>query len=247
MASFDLRLGTAGWSIPSAVADRLPGPGAHLERYARVMNAAEINSSFHRPHRPATYQRWAASTPEAFRFSVKVPRMLTHDRRLADPDDGLDRFAGEIAGLGPKLAAALVQLPPSLGFDAVVAGSFVESLQSRIAAPVVCEPRHADWFTPEVDAWLAARRVARVAADPARHPDAGTPGGWRGLTYHRLHGSPRMYYSAYAPEALAELGLRLREEARHAPTWCIFDNTAGSAALPDALTVRTATGDERPR
>jgi uncharacterized protein YecE (DUF72 family) len=247
MASFDLKLGTAGWSIPSAVADRLPGPGSHLERYARVMNAAEINSSFHRPHRPATYRRWAEATPDAFRFSVKLPRTLTHDRRLADPQDDLDRFAGEIAGLGRKLAVVLVQLPPSLRLDAVVAGPFFEAVQARIAAPVVCEPRHADWFTPEADAWLAARRVARVAADPARHPGAETPGGWRGLAYHRLHGSPRMYYSAYAPEVLAELGLRLREAARRGPTWCIFDNTAGSAALPDALTVRTAAGDERPR
>ncbi|MGZ9099804.1 MAG: DUF72 domain-containing protein [Brevundimonas sp.] len=246
MASFELRIGTAGWSIPAAVADRLPGPGSHLERYARVMNAAEINSSFHRPHRRTTYERWAASTPDGFRFSVKVPRLLTHDRRLADPEAGLDRFADEIGGLGAKLAVILVQLPPSLKFDPDTAVAFFHALQARIAAPVACEPRHADWFTPETDAWLADRRIARVAADPAKQVGAENPGGWRGLTYFRLHGSPRVYYSAYSPEVLADTALRLSEEAARAPTWCIFDNTAGSAALPDALTVRTATGDERP-
>lgn len=245
MASHELRLGTAGWSIPAAVADRFPGEGAHLERYARVMNAAEINSSFHRPHKRTTYERWAASTPDGFRFSVKVPRLLTHDQRLADPDPVLERFAGEAGGLGSKLAVILVQLPPSLKFDAPAAAAFFEALQARIDAPVACEPRHADWFTPETDAWLAERRIARVAADPAKPEGAEKPGGWRGLTYVRLHGSPRMYYSAYSPEVLAETAQTLDEEAAAAPTWCIFDNTAGSAALPDALTVRAAAGDER--
>jgi uncharacterized protein YecE (DUF72 family) len=246
MASFDLRIGTAGWSIPAAVAHRFPGQGSHLERYARVMNAAEINTSFHRPHKRTTYERWAASTPHGFRFSVKVPRLLTHDQRLADPEEVLDRFAGEAAGLGAKLSVILVQLPPSLKFNAAVAAAFFDALQARMAAPIACEPRHADWFTPETDVWLAERRIARVAADPAKPAGAGQPGGWRGLTYFRLHGSPRMYYSAYAPEVLADTARTLREEAAAAPTWCIFDNTAGSAALPDALTVRARTGDERP-
>lgn len=245
MTAFDLRIGTAGWSIPAAVADRFPGPGAHLERYARVMNAAEINSSFHRPHRRTTYERWAASTPDDFRFSVKVPRLLTHDQRLADPDAVLDRFAGEVGGLGAKLAVVLVQLPPSLKFAAEVARAFFDALRERLDVPVACEPRHADWFAPDVDAWLTRRRIARVAADPAKPPGAESPGGWRGLTYVRLHGSPRMYYSAYSPEVLADTARRVREHAAAAPTWCIFDNTAGSAALPDALTVRAAAGDER--
>jgi uncharacterized protein YecE (DUF72 family) len=244
MASFDLRIGTAGWSIPAAVADRFCGQGSHLERYARVMNAAEINTSFHRPHRRTTWERWAASTPDAFRFSVKVPRLLTHDQRLADPEAVLDRFAGEVAGLGAKLAVMLVQLPPSLKFDEALAAGFFDALQARMDAPVACEPRHADWFTPETDAWLAERRIARVAADPAKPAGAEKPGGWRGLTYIRMHGSPRVYYSAYSPEALADTARTLRKEAAAAPTWCILDNTAGSAALPDALTVRAATGDE---
>lgn len=244
MATLDLRIGTAGWSIPAAVADRFPGEGSHLERYARVMNAAEINTSFHRPHKRTTYERWAASTPDGFRFSVKVPRLLTHDQRLADPEEVLDRFTGEAAGLGAKLAVVLVQLPPSLKFDEALAAAFFDALKARIDAPVACEPRHADWFTPDTDAWLADRRIARVAADPARPPGAEKPGGWRGLTYLRLHGSPRMYYSAYSPEVLAETAQSLREEAAGAPTWCIFDNTAGSAALPDALTVRAAAGEE---
>src|SRR5918993_2432455 len=70
-------IGTAGWSIPRAVAHEFTASGSHLERYARVLNGAEINSSFHRPHARAVYARWAAATPDDFRFSVKLPRTIT--------------------------------------------------------------------------------------------------------------------------------------------------------------------------
>lgn len=242
--TFDLRIGTAGWSIPSAVADRLPPPGAHLERYARVMAAVEINTSFYRPHRRQTWERWAASTPEGFRFSVKAPKLLSHDQRLAAPETVLDRFAAEIAGLGDRLGVVLIQLPPNLAFDEPLAEAFFAAAAERLPVPIALEPRHASWFEPAVDGWLADHRVARVAADPARVPAAAEPGGWRGLTYYRLHGSPRVYYSAYAPEVLTALARRLIVEAASAPVWCILDNTAGSQALPDALTLRAATGQE---
>jgi len=75
----DYRVGTAGWSIPRASAERAPGDGTHLQRYARVLACSEINSSFHRSHRAAVYAKWAASTPSGFRFSVKLPRAITHD------------------------------------------------------------------------------------------------------------------------------------------------------------------------
>ncbi len=94
-----------------------------------------------------------------------------------------------------------------------------------------------DWFTPEVDQWLAARRITRVAADPARHPGAAEPGGWRGLSYYRMHGSPKMYYSPYSLGALASLRDHLERNAA-SETWCIFDNTASGAALPNALTLQ---------
>ncbi len=238
------RIGTAGWSVPGVAAEHYPGPGTHLERYARVMNAVEINSSFYRPHRRTTYERWAGSTPGEFRFSVKTPRLLTHEKLLIDPQAVLDRFAGEVAGLGDRLGVLLVQFPPSLAFEPDVAAAFFDAVADRFSAPKACEPRHASWFTPDADAWLNGRQVARVAADPAPVTGAGEPGGWRGLTYVRLHGSPRTYYSAYSPEALAATAERIAREASAAPTWCVFDNTAAGCALPNALTVQAALGQE---
>jgi uncharacterized protein YecE (DUF72 family) len=91
-----------------------------------------------------------------------------------------------------------------------------------------------------VDRLLDKLRIARVAADPARVPGAGEPGGWRGLSYYRLHGSPRIYYSPYGSEALTDVANRLvRDAAAGAEAWCIFDNTAAFAATGDALTTRS--------
>jgi len=230
------RIGTAGWAIPRPVADCFPTDGAGLQRYAARFDAAEINTTFYRSHRPQTYVRWAQSVPDGFRFAVKAPRAITHERRLVDVLPLLDAFLAEVRLLGDRLGPVLVQLPPSLAFDPAAAGGFFAALRERHPGPVACEPRHAGWFASEADAMLQAHRVARVAADPARHPSAGEPGGWPGLAYWRLHGSPRMYYSAYGEAALDDLAQRLR--AAPADRWCIFDNTTSGAAAADALALR---------
>lgn len=239
-ATATIRIGTAAWSIPKEHAAPFPAAGSHLERYAAVLNALEINSSFYRPHRPATYERWAASVPEDFRFAVKIPKAITHELRLKNVDDPLDRFLSEAARLGSKLGPLLVQLPPSLNFEPGIADRFLGELRNRIPGRIVCEPRHASWFTPEVEALLTELRISRVAADPAPVPGADEPGGWRGLSYYRLHGSPRIYYSAYSTEYLAAIAEVLaRDAAAGTETWCIFDNTAAFAATGDALTTRS--------
>lgn len=233
-----IRVGTAGWSLPKACHAAFAADGTHLQRYAGRLAAVEINSSFYRPHKPETYARWADSVPAGFRFAVKVPRTITHERRLRDIDAPLDRFLGEVQALGGTRGPLLVQLPPNLRFDAGVAGGLFEAVRARFDGPVVCEPRHPGWFTDPVDALLSRFHVARVAADPAPVPLAAVPGGWTGLVYYRLHGSPRMYYSAYTDVFLDRVVADLRNAARRgAEAWCIFDNTALGKATRDALSV----------
>ncbi|PZR30578.1 DUF72 domain-containing protein, partial [Caulobacter segnis] len=226
-----IRIGTAGWSLYRA-GEAFSAEGTVLERYAARLNAVEINTAFYRPHQRKTYERWAASTPEDFRFAVKVPQAITHERRLVGVENLLTRFLDETGGLGGKRGPLLIQLPPSLAYETERVGAFLETWRARTDAPTVLEPRHASWFEAEADALLVAHRVARVAANPAVVPLAAEPGGWRGLSYHRLHGAPVMYASAYGLEVLDALGARLNAEAE---TWCIFDNTRFGAATWDAL------------
>ena len=237
----EILVGTAGWSIPRQVADRFPAEGTGLERYAARFPVLEINSSFHRPHRPATWERWGDSVPDHFRFSVKLPKTVTHERKLVECRQLLDDFVGQAGALGDKLAVLLVQLPPKLEFDTAAAAAFFELLGKLSPAALACEPRNASWFTAEADAFLTEHRVCRVAADPARCDGAGEPGGWRGLSYWRLHGSPRMYRSSYA-DRIAHYARVLREEAAEGETWCVFDNTASGAAAGDALALMEALG-----
>lgn len=234
-----IRIGTAGWSIPKAHAAAFPAEGTHLERYARRFAAVEINSSFYRPHRPDTYARWAASVPPGFRFAVKLPREISHQRRLIAATEPLAAFLAGIRPLGDRLGPVLVQLPPSLRYEETRAGAFLEALRARFDGDVVCEPRHPSWFTDAVDGMLSRFRVARVAADPAPVPRAAAPGGWPGIVYRRLHGSPEMYHSPYPAGALDDIARAMREEeeAHAREDWCIFDNTARGEATRDALSL----------
>ncbi|GBR01024.1 DUF72 domain-containing protein [Acetobacter oeni] len=229
-------IGTAGWGIASPLAASFPGEGTHLARYGKRLSCAEINSSFYRPHRRTTYERWAESVPPEFRFSVKMPRVITHEKRLTGTGDDVARFLDETGGLGEKLGVVLIQLPPRCTFDARVAEAFFTDLRERFDGQIACEPRHAEWFGQEAEALFAARHIARVAADPAPAPGAGDPGGWRGLTYRRLHGAPKMYYSDYSTGQLREIATMLRDDPAE-EVWCIFDNTAEGHALPDALSL----------
>ena len=240
-------VGTAAWNIPRDLAVAFPGQGQQLERYARVLPCVEINSSFYRPHRVETYARWAGMTPPGFRFAVKLPRAITHDARLRAARAPLQAFLAETAGLGAKLHVLLVQLPPSLPYEARVAGTFFALLRESWDGPVACEPRHASWFEPRADRALASMRISRVAADPARSAAAARPGGWLGpagdgagaLLYWRWHGSPRMYWSNYDAPWLTRQAAQLGGWPDGAEHWAIFDNTAAGAATANALALQS--------
>jgi uncharacterized protein YecE (DUF72 family) len=249
MDRHDIHVGTAGWSIPGPHAERFAPGASHLERYATRFGAVEIDTSFYRPHRPATYARWAETTSEGFRFAVKTPRVLTHHRRLTEPAEPLERFLEEVGALGAKLGPILVQLPPSLAFDPHKTEAFWREVRARFEGEVVCEPRHRSWFTPEADELLRAWKIARAAADPAPVPGADEPAGWAGLRYIRLHGSPRMYYDTYSEQYLDRLREKLLQFAQDTPVWCIFDNTAEGEAVVNALGLldRLGTADGNPR
>lgn len=237
------RIGTAGWAIPSRYSASLPSTGSQLERYARHLNASEINSSFYRHHRLRTYARWASSVPADFRFSVKLPSALSHDGELVSEGETLDRFLDESSGLGAKLGVLLLQLPPKLAFEASSVQPFFDSLRKRINAPLACEPRHPSWASAEAEALLIHHGVARVAADPPRWEGGEEPAGARELAYFRMHGRPRTYYSDYDPEKLALLRQQVaRASDRAAEVWVIFDNTVLGCALGNALTLGDSLG-----
>jgi uncharacterized protein YecE (DUF72 family) len=231
------RIGTAGWSIPKQYVKEFPQTGTHLERYSQILACAEINSSFYRSPRLSTWQKWAESVPVDFRFAVKAPKAITHEVNLACGPESLKSFLGEVEILGTRLGPILFQLPPKSAFNPAVAEAFFALLRNQHSGATVLEPRHPSWFTTEANRLLKKFHIARVASDPARIPTAATAGGWNQLLYCRLHGSPRMYYSAYPEIYLQRLAATIAQQQAK-EIWCIFDNTASGAALGDAQTLR---------
>jgi uncharacterized protein YecE (DUF72 family) len=232
-----IRAGCAGWNLPRAVQQQFPGQGTHLERYAGVLPAVEINSSFYRPHRPATYARWHDSVPEQFRFSVKMPRAITHQLRLHAADRELQKFIEEAGCLREKFGCVLVQLPPSLAFERAAAARFFQQLRSMADAGIACEPRHPSWASADASELLGRFRVARVIADPVVMPAQSEPH-YADLVYMRLHGSPIIYRSSYSDQVLRQLADDIAMHKRLGrEVWCVFDNTASGAAVPNALTL----------
>jgi uncharacterized protein YecE (DUF72 family) len=240
-------VGCAGWTLRSDTAAEFSPLGTHLERYASRFRCVEINSSFYRPHQRKTYQRWAASTPDDFRFSVKAPKTITHEQRLVDVEGLIEDFLAGVTGLGAKLGPILIQLPPSLAFETDHALLAFAQFRTRVQSPIVCEPRHRSWFEPAADALLQQYKIGRVAADPGLVPAAADPAGCQKTCYFRWHGSPRVYYSGYADETLRELATRLQSLTAVAQdVWCIFDNTAAGEAIRNALTVQSLTQSDLP-
>jgi uncharacterized protein YecE (DUF72 family) len=234
--------------LPRGVARRFSDGGSHLQRYAAVFDAVEINSSFYRPHRRETYAKWAASVPGDFRFSVKLAREITHDLRLRASARPLVKFLGEIDGLGKKLGCVLIQLPPSFKFERAPVKRFLMLLRNHFDGRAVVEPRHATWFDPVVEDMLRSFDIGRVGSDPALCTDAATPMADARIAYRRLHGSPRMYYSGYDEAFLESIAADLTlRDSRARECWCIFDNTAHGHATANALRLLELTRARRER
>lgn len=241
-----IRIGTTGWSLPTQWQDHFPDGRSHLHRYSQVFDGVEISRTFRKMPQRSTFERWAGSVPDTFRFSVKLPKEITHDRRLDDAEEPLGEFLDTVGHLGDRLGPLLVQLPPSLAFDPEVADSFLRVLRARHAGGVVLEARHQSWFDRTADELLKSHLVSRVAADPPRAEDDGRPGGFRTLAYFRLHGAPETYYSAYRDDGLEDWAGRVRSALADArELWCIFDNTAAGESTPDALELLTRLGNGR--
>jgi uncharacterized protein YecE (DUF72 family) len=244
-----LFVGTAGWSVPKHHQALFPLPAAdaklsHLERYASRLHCVEVNSTFYRPPRRTTCERWAAMTPANFFFAVKAPKAITHTAKLVNTGNALLEFFESVRGLGDKLGPVLVQLPPKLPFDEGVAQEFFTTLRGLHSGAVALEPRHPSWFSLPVDQFLRGFEVARVAADPPKGSElAAQPGGWSELSYWRLHGTPRTYFSNYDERWLQLFAKRhhlLETDSSLKETWVIFDNTALGHATANAAWLENA-------
>jgi len=161
-----LSIGTSGFSYAAwkgkFYPERLPAKQM-LSYYAERFPTVEINNTFYRMPTPSVMEAWAAQVPAAFRFAVKAPRRITHERRLANVNEDVARFLDVTSTLGPRRGPLLFQLPPNFKRDDARLGDFLVLLPQNVQ--IAFEFRHASWFDAEVFDALRAKNIALCVAD----------------------------------------------------------------------------------
>ncbi len=241
-----IQIGTSGWDYPEWVGRVYPRHGVsdRLRYYARLFPVVEVNSTFYHLPPPSVAASWVRRTPPGFRFAAKFPRTITHELRLLGAEEELRRFLDVLAPIRAvgKLAAALLQLPPSLGFDPSTVRAFYAALPRDL--PVAVEFRERSWLAPASFDLLREFGFAYVVVDEPLLPvrlEVTAPFAY--VRWHG-HGAPLWYDYPYSDAELAEWVPRLRALAEHATvTYGFFNNHfRGDAAingqhLADALGV----------
>jgi uncharacterized protein YecE (DUF72 family) len=160
-----VKIGCSGWSYKDWAgpfyAKDLPA-GDYLKFYSKVFNCVEVDSSFYRIPNQSLIQRWKTVTPDGFLFSLKLPKKITHDNKLADFESTLTYFYSVVSKLGPKLGPIVAQLPPSIKVEKhmAVMEKFVNALNPKYQHAI--EFRHKSWFKPEIYKLLEDHGVAMV-------------------------------------------------------------------------------------
>jgi uncharacterized protein YecE (DUF72 family) len=159
-------IGTSGYNYPEWKGSFYPAdlPASKmLPYYAERFSTVEINYTFYRMPTAKLVSGWAAQVPDAFRFTLKAPRRITHDRRLRGVEDLVRGFCDAASELGPRLGALLFQLPPNFRKDVSALDELLAVLPPRVCGAF--EFRHDSWLDDEVYARLRERNLALCLAD----------------------------------------------------------------------------------
>ena len=161
-----IHVGTSGYNYPEWKGSFYPSdlPAAKmLPYYSERFSTVEINYTFYRMPTAKLVTGWAAQVPADFRFTLKAPRRITHDRKLRDVADSLRAFLDAASELGPRLGALLFQLPPTFKKDLAALDEFLGTMPPRVCGAF--EFRHDSWLDEEVYARLRERNLALCIAD----------------------------------------------------------------------------------
>ncbi len=160
-------LGTQGWSYADwagTMYDAAARPETFLRSYAEEFRSVEIDSTFYGTPAPARVRKWAASVPDGFRFSCKLAREITHERRLLGANGLIAEFYDAMRAFGPKLGCVLVQ------FEASYTREEEPHLREALDAfprdvRTAFEFRDPAWYAPDIQELLEARGHALAVAD----------------------------------------------------------------------------------
>jgi uncharacterized protein YecE (DUF72 family) len=230
----ELRIGTSGWHYKHWHGRYYPAsvsPQKYLAFYTRDFDSVEINNSFYRFPSEHVVDQWRLGTPDDFCFAVKGSRYITHNKKLADPENTLGNFIQIVTRLGEKLGPILFQLPPHWHCNLERLNTFLYALPSGHRFSF--ELRDPSWHTTEVYRSLRRHNAAFCLYDLAGFQ---TPAELTAdFVYIRLHGPCGKYQGEYSPTALKEWARRLKRwSTRLAAAYVYFDNDEAARAVTNA-------------
>lgn len=237
-----LLVGTSGWQYADWKPLLYPDvpQRAWLERHAQEFATVEVNNAFYRLPDRSVFTAWAQRTPDDYVVTVKASRFLSHIKRLRDPQEPVQRLMDRAAGLGPKLGAVLLQLPPTLEADPDLLDACLACFPP--GTRVAVEPRHRSWWTGATRAVLERRAAALVWADSFGRPAAPL---WRTTDwgYLRLHHGPGAHWD-YGRRRVRTWVERLCATWTAAETvYAYTNNDPTGAALRDAGHLRAVAAE----
>lgn len=235
------RVGTSGWNYPDWKPDFYPEDTPKkrfLEAYAQRFDAVELNATFYRLPTDNAVTGWRDRVPDEFRYSVKLSRYLTHQKRLKDADEGLETFLDRLGPMQDRIGAVLAQLPASLAFDDAPVDAFLSGWRRRTRLPLAIEARDDSWFSDEAIDLMEKSGVALVQADSGDYwPSTRTE--TADFVYLRYHGPDELYSSGYTPQKLGAEAERIADWlADGREVWAFFNNTDAGHAWSDAERLR---------
>lgn len=238
--SAGVHIGTSGWHYAHWKGPFYPQDikkADWLGFYAERFDCVELNNSFYNLPDPQACDAWREQTPAGFRFSVKAWRMITHRKKLKDPEEYLRRFFEPLARLGEKAGPVLFQLPPRWRCNVARLQTFLETLPRGDGQRYAFEFRDPSWHNDEVYAALEAHGAAFCVFELGgmRSPVVTTAN----LGYVRLHGPDGPYAGSYPRRTLRRWAERLEAWRRKGrDTWLFFDNDEAGYAAKNALLLR---------
>lgn len=227
-----LHIGTSAWNIPRADWKSFPEQGSALKRYSQILNAVEINSSFYKDHMARTYEKWKDTTPDDFRFSIKLNQRFTHQCDLKISSIDLIKNLEANSYLDEKWRVLLLQFPASQKFYKDRMEKMLETIRRTFFGIIAIEARNMSWASEDSISLMNQYKVSKVIADPEKCP--GFEFGKE--KYYRFHGSPEIHRSSYSEEYLSNLYKEINTFPGE--VWCIFDNTAFGHATANALLLK---------
>lgn len=204
----------------------------YLSYYSTKIDTVEINSTFYRRPTLKTLEKWHDTTEEGFKFFIKIPKTISHVKKLQDAKEDTATFCQHISsGLKEKLAGFLFQLPPSYHFSEENLDQLIQTIDRSYLN--VVEFRHKSWWNDEVLKKLQENKIIFAGVSFPRDISDEVMINSTDFLYYRLHGVPVLFKSEYSEEELNVLSEKIKKFK--GISYVFFNNTWGIAGIKNAL------------